>query len=166
MTIRTKSLPAVDQSGLRSNARSIFAITLFSVVSVRTSCSHILTTPTPSCIRARLTARPRAIFPAIFASQYALFCLGIRKQLLQPCQKQPSTKTATFFLANQKSGTPGNSLACNFQPRTRARTSLMRRVSSVDRFPLERTLLICRLRSDLDSVSIHLRLAKPDVRAQ
>jgi hypothetical protein len=166
MTSQTKSLVAGDQFGSRPNARSIFAMALVSVVSARTSCSHILTTLTRACARARLTARPRAIFRAIFASQYALCCLGIRKQFLQPCQKHPSTKTATLFLANQKSGTPGNSWACNFQPRMRARTSLMRKVSSVDRFPLERTLLICRLRSDFDSMSMDMGLHEPDMGAR
>lgn len=144
---------------VRCSICSTLAITLAKVALVRTSCSQILMTTMLSRPRTRWTSLPRAIFRAIFASQYFLFCFGIRKQISQPCQKQPSTKIARRFVANQKSGTPATSRGCSVQSLMPALTSAIRTWTSVERFPRERTLLICKLRSDFDSESMFFRLS-------
>jgi hypothetical protein len=143
----------------RAKARSIFETALSRFTFARKSCSQILTTLMSPCARARFTSPPRAMFRAILASQYARFCLGIRRQFSQPCQKQPSTKIATAFAANQKSGTPKTSRGWSSQPLMRPLTNAIRSRTSVERFPRERTLLICRLRSDFDSESMRFRLS-------
>jgi hypothetical protein len=144
---------------IRAKARSIFEMTFSRLVFARTSCSQILMTLMPLCERVRFTSLPRTTLRAILASQYARFCFGIRKHVLQPCQKQPSTKTATAFFANQKSGMPTMSRGCSSQPLMPPLTSAIRSRTSVERFPRERTLLICRLRSDFDSESMRFRLS-------
>lgn len=158
--LNRRVLADVDQDLLvRAKACSIFETALAKVALARTSCSQILTTLMPPCERERLTSLPRATFLDILASQYARFSFGIRKQVLQPCQKQPSTKTATAFFANQKSGIPTMSRGCSSQPLMPPLTSAIRSRTSVERFPRERTLLICRLRSDFDSESMRFRLS-------
>ena len=142
----------------RAKARSIFAVVLTKFALGRRSCSQILITLMPILERAQLTSFPRATFRAILAFQYARFCLGTRKQSLQPCQKQPSTNTATDSVGNQKSGTPMMFRGWSFQPLTPVLTSSIRSLTSVERFPRERTLLICKLRSGFDRTSICFRL--------
>ena len=161
MTFLNKSvLVDADQDLLfRIKARPIFEMALSRFTFARKSCSQILTILTPPCARTRFTSPPRAMFRAILASQYARFCLGIRRQFSQPCQKQPSTKTATAFAANQKSGTPETSRGWSSQPLMPPLTSAIRSRTSVERFPRERTLLICRLRSDFDSESMRFRVS-------
>ena len=154
------ALVDIDQVLLRrAKARSIFEMALSRFFFARSSCSQILNTFAPLCDSVRLTPLSRAVFRAILASQYARFCFGIRRQSLQPCQKQPSTKTATTFVANQKSGTPTTLRGCNSQPLMPLLTSAIRNRVSVERLPRERTLLICRLRSDFDNESIRFRLS-------
>lgn len=153
-------LADADQaSRFRASACSIFTMAFARLSLARTSCSQILITLTPSFQSALLTSFPRATFRPILASQYARFCFGILRQSLQPCQKQPSTKTATAFFANQKSGTPATSAGCSSQPLMPLLTSAIRMRTSVERFPRERTLLICKLRSDFDSESMRFRLS-------
>jgi hypothetical protein len=55
-----------------------------------------------------VTARSRARFRASFGSQYAELLSGFLPWSGQPCQKQPSTKTASRSRWNTKSGLPGN----------------------------------------------------------
>jgi hypothetical protein len=126
--------------------------------SSRTSCSQILITLTPSLASARFICLALLMFPWIFVRQYSRFCLGVRRHRRQPCQKQPSTKTARRSKPNQKSGAPGTSRECKVQPRI---PDLMRAIltrTSVERFPFERTLAINRLRSAVDSESMAFRL--------
>lgn len=161
MTCMTSSffIATGQELRVRSRIRTTLAITLAKVALTRTSCSQILTTTMLSRLRTRWTSLPRAMFRAIFASQYSRFCFGILRQSLQPCQKQPSTKIASRFVANQKSGIPITSPGCSVQPLMPALTSAIRMRTSVERFPRERTLLICKLRSDFDSESMRFRLS-------
>lgn len=140
-------------------ARAKFAL-------ARTSCSQSLITLMPSLERRRLTSLSRAIFRAILVSQYGRFCFGIRKHSSQPCQKQPSTNTATDSIGNQKSGIPAICRAWSFHPLMPALTSSMRSLSSVERFPRERTLLICRLRANFERESTPLTLVEHGMGAQ
>ena len=120
---------------------------------VRTSCSQILSTFTPSRRSFRFTFFARRTLPLILLFQYSWFWWGIRRQRLQPCQKHPSTKTATRSSANQKSGTPGTSRGCRLHPRIPDLISAILTRTSVERFPFDRTFAISRLRSSLDSGS-------------
>jgi len=51
-----------------------------------------------------LTSRSRALLAAIFFRQNAALPRGLMKCLGHPCQKHPSTNTASFNLGNTKSG--------------------------------------------------------------
>jgi len=107
----------------------------------RRSCSQIRTTVQP-CFRSCLpTARSRATFRVIFATQKSLFWVGIPRCFVHPCQKHPSTKIAIFSALNTKSGRPR--IFCflrhPFIPCTRKRPSSR---NSVVAFPCERTRLI------------------------
>jgi hypothetical protein len=124
----------------------------------RTSCSQILITLTPSLASVRFICLALLMFPRIFVPQYSRFCLGIRRHRRQPCQKQPSTKTARRSEPNQKSGAPGTSRECKVQPRIPDLIRAILTRTSVERFPLERTLAINRLRSSVDSESMVFRL--------
>lgn len=148
------------------NARSILTSALAKFARTRSSCSQSLITLMPFAERRRLTSFPRATFRAILASQYGRFCFGILKQSLQPCQKQPSTKTATDSIGNQKSGIPVISRGWSFHPLTPALTSSMRNLSSVERLPRARTLLICKLRADFERGSIATRVVADGIGAQ
>jgi len=119
---------------------------LFNVSGFLTSCSQTRMTTQFCFFKSLLTVRARSIFPLIFCFQYCRFPLGSRKHFLQPCQKQPSTKTASRFDSNQKSGLPGILAASSFHPQIPCLTRAMRSLTSVDLFPLDRTLLINRLR--------------------
>jgi hypothetical protein len=77
--------------------------------------SLILKTFHPSLRSRPLTDRSLFWLPSIFAFQKARFCLGSRKHLGHPCQKQPSTNTATLCFWNEKSGRPGIG-KCLLQP--------------------------------------------------
>lgn len=79
------------------------------------SCSHRRSTRHPLVRSSRLTRRSRATLAASFASQKEAFVTGFVKQRGQRCQKQPSTNTASFDLANAKSGRPGRA-ACLRHP--------------------------------------------------
>lgn len=125
---------------------------------LRASCSQILITLTPRLLSVRFICFALLMFPWIFATQYSRFCLGIRRHRRQPCQKQPSTKTARRSEPNQKSGAPGISRGCRVQPRIPVLMNAILTRSSVDRFPLARTLAINRLRSSADTESTASRL--------
>lgn len=90
------------------------------------------------------TSRARLI--AIFARQKVALVRGMCPQRGQPCQKQPSTKTATFLRGKYRSGRPAISLTCNRNPRIPLRTRDMRILSSVVLLPLPRTDRIWRRR--------------------
>jgi hypothetical protein len=113
-------------------------------MSVESWCSQNRKTRTPDFLRAVETLRSRKRFRRIFVRQKALFARGKWPQRRQPCQKQPSTKTASFDWAKKKSGLPGNPLTPTFQPLIPARTNASRKAASVDLFPEPRTALIFR----------------------
>ena len=100
---------------------------------------HFLTliTSHPILLCRPFTDRSLLRFPSIFAFQKARFCLGSRKQRGHPCQKQPSTNTATFCFRNEKSGLPGIG-KCLLQPEIPSPRSCLASRTSVFSFPLPR----------------------------
>ena len=72
------------------------------------ACSQMRTTRHPCLRSVRLTSRSRALLAAIFFDQKTRLLTGRFECLGQPCQKQPSTKTATFCFGKTKSGLPKN----------------------------------------------------------
>ncbi|GEM_PF-7022768 len=108
---------------------------------IRSACfsrhSLIRITFHPSLLSRPFTDRSLFRFPSIFAFQNARFCLGSRKHLGHPCQKQPSTNTATFCLRNEKSGRPGIGW-CLLQLFIPASRNSFASLTSVFSFPLPR----------------------------
>jgi hypothetical protein len=100
----------------------------------RKECSQTRSTDHPSARSCRATVRSRRAFLSTFACQNALLVLGGLKQVGQRCQKQPSTKTATFVAGQAKSGRPGN-LRCLRQPVIRPARRIDLRRSSVLALP-------------------------------
>lgn len=99
-----------------------------------------------------LTSRSRCAFRASLAFQNATRVFGMRAWRGQPCQKQPSTKTASFAARKTKSGLPSSG-APRRQPVMRcSRINAISR-SSVARFPCERMRDIRSERSTAVSVS-------------
>jgi hypothetical protein len=96
----------------------------------------------------RFTRRSRAMLSSRFLSQNFRLVLGRVQHLGQPCQKHPSTKTATFCLRNAKSGFPGKE-RCLLQPVVLLLRSNNSRASSVCLFPLLRMSDIILERCDL-----------------
>lgn len=86
-------------------------------------------------------------FRSIFAFQKALFDRGRCPQLGHPCQKQPSTNTASLWAGKRKSGLPIIPLGLIFHPWTPARTNANRNRRSVVRLSLPRTARIAEERS-------------------
>lgn len=74
----------------------------------------------PAPRKARFTRRSRAMFPASFFRQNDRLDLGWVACLGQPCQKQPSTKSARRTSLNTKSGRTENcgvrNAECGFFP--------------------------------------------------
>lgn len=70
--------------------------------------SHTRNTAQPAARSARETLRSRWTFRASFAAQYPARVLGFVAWRGHTCQKQPSTKTATFAARKMKSGFPGS----------------------------------------------------------
>lgn len=114
---------------------------------VPSSCSQKRRTVRPVARSALVVLRSRRRLRTIFAFQKAALVLGRWPQRGQPCQKQPSTKTASRASRKKKSGRPGTSSACNFQPVTRARTKASRSRRSVVLLPRPRTARIAEERT-------------------
>ena len=76
----------------------------------------------------------------------------MRQCLAHPCQKQPSTKTATRSFAKTKSGRP-KIAACRRHPFNPAARNKPTKINSVALFPRDRTAAIIRDRSALLNVS-------------
>ena len=106
---------------------------------IRSACfkrhSLIRITFHPSLLSRPFTDRSLLRFPSIFAFQKARFCLGRRKQRGHPCQKQPSTKTATLCFRKAKSGRPGIG-RCLRQPLMPTFRMSLASLTSVFSFPL------------------------------
>lgn len=121
----------------------------------RRSCSQIRTTTKFWRLSSLVIFRARCTFELIFLVQYSRFELGSGLlHFRHPCQKQPSMKTTRLLSRNTKSGEPVSVVSCKFHPRIRLRIRADRNFHSVERLPLERTLRIRSLRSDLLRKSI------------
>jgi len=72
------------------------------------SCSQTCTTSHPRTARASSLALSRRRLPSIFARHHSRLFFGSTPCSEQPCQKQPSTKTAIFARVNARSGCPGS----------------------------------------------------------
>lgn len=121
----------------------------------RSWCSHTRTTVIPCLRSSRATRLPRILFQLILSPQYSRFAWGIgRRHFGQPCQKQPSIKMTRSRSGKKKSGAPTIERGCILQPRIPRRMSAARNLHSVDRLPLERTLLMRSLLSSLLNISM------------
>ena len=76
----------------------------FRVPHCLSSCSQMRSTRQPARRNARFTRRSRAMFAANFRRQNAALPFGLVPCCGQPCQKQPSTNTASRCLWKTKSG--------------------------------------------------------------
>lgn len=113
--------------------------------------SRILTTKYPSSLSFLETFLSRFRFFSILSFQYFLFVFGILPFWhLQPCQKQPSTKTHNLYCEKTKSGLP-NILELRLHPDIRFALNNAISFSSVLLFPLER---ICDIISERFSFEI------------
>jgi len=134
--------------------RRIWLTTCVLPISERSLCSHTLRTRIPFALSSRATRRARFLLPSILDRQYLRFAFGSRKHRGHPCQKHPSTKTATRPLGNQKSGCPGMERGCIRHPLVLDLTSASLNCFSVERLPIDRTFDIKALRSCFVRVSI------------
>jgi len=85
----------------------------------------------------RDTSRSRSLFAASLRRQNAALVLGLVACLGQPCQKQPSTKTASLIAGKIKSGLPNTGLFRR-QPVILFRLNNFASAISVASFPRER----------------------------
>ncbi len=114
--------------------------------------SQIRITDQPAFRSSRFTFRSRFWFRVIFASQNSAFCFGRVPCRGQPCQKHPSTNTATRAARNTKSGLTFSPAArteivqCRRHPRIPASFISSISLTSVARFPNDRTSAITSLR--------------------
>ncbi len=92
----------------KSRHYTYFAIRLASHRSLlpRNPCSHMRRTRQPRRRSSRFTSLSRLRFASILFCQNSLLLTGTLACFGQPCQKQPSTKTATRCLRKTKSGLP------------------------------------------------------------
>ena len=104
---------------------------------LRNSCSQIRITRQPSFRKVRVTSRSRIRFPKSFFVQKSRLLAGVLECFRQPCQKQPSTKTASRCSRNVKSGFP-RSDECRRQPQIRCSRSNNMSAISVLLFPRPR----------------------------
>lgn len=124
----------VHRAELRNVLRSR-AMVRFARLAVR-SCSHILITVQPLARNVRVTSRSRRRFAESFLNQKSAFpfgqgeCLGFG----HPCQKQPSTNTATRSRRKIKSGLP-KIIAWRLHPKIPWRRSSVASASSVSLLP-------------------------------
>jgi len=107
------------------------------------SCSHMRMTVQPRDLSSSLTLISRVLFWRNLAFQNCLLVFGNVACSGQPCQKHPSTKIATRFPGNTRSGCPGN-LYDNRYLNPAAQRAFRRRNSGL--VSLRRTLAMQRLR--------------------
>lgn len=106
-------------------------------ISLLVECSQTLRTDQPSLLSRLFTRLSRRILASIFLRQNAVFVLGLRflAHVLHPCQKQPSTNTASLILRKAKSGLPGMDSRLERHPVMPSRLRIARTASSVDFVP-------------------------------
>jgi len=108
-----------------------------------TTHSHTRNTFQPWRRSRRETRRSRLRLSETFFRQKPTWLFDGRLQRGQPCQKHPSTKTASRSLRKTKSGHPSNG-RCRRQPLTPCFRKILIRLISVALFPLDRTAaMIC-----------------------
>ncbi len=95
--------------------RWIFSIAVFVFEGFLSSHSFTLTTVHPARFSWAETRLSRRRFFATFSFQNAALCCGSTLHR-QPCQKHPSTKTASIDFLKTKSGLPGSLRSFIFQP--------------------------------------------------
>lgn len=119
------------------------------------STAHSFTRTTVHPVRRRplLTRRSRRRFCSILLRQKSVFVCGMFLQRLHPCQKHPSTKTATFRRGHAKSGRP-TTCQCLRYPRRPDSQRRWPNVSSVLLFPFERiaAMMLDRLSGENRSI--------------
>lgn len=123
----------------------------------RTVFSQILTTFQPFSLSDRVTRRSLTTLRAIFCSQYARCAFGIRHFVGWPCQKQPSTNTATRAVGNTTSGFPWREYRRRHPVMPFSRKTVIRQ-ASVERFPPDFTCAMiherfCRLNVSIFSAA-------------
>jgi len=139
------------------------------------SCSHTRITFQPSLIRSLRVRESRRRLRRIFSRQYSMFDFGTLLCFSHPCQKHPSTKTATLRSRKTKSGRMGIGLncfdesrarsflfrperstigACRLQPVMPAFRSAAATDRSVDTLPVERIEAMIWLRRNFEKVSV------------
>jgi hypothetical protein len=134
----------VTQHYCRRLASSAFAIRPIARAGLLRECSHTRMTVQPSPRSSPVTRLSRLRLVSILFVQNARFVVGrARAQTGHPCQKQPSTNTATFSARHTKSGRPGSGRCLRHPPKRLARKRSSSR-SSVLRFPRPRTACIVR----------------------
>ena len=101
------------------------------------SCCQMRKTVQPSRRSVRFTIRSRALLRANFFRQNARLVAGLVACSGQPCQKQPSTKTASLNFGKTKSGLP-KIFGCRRQPVILCRRNNFTSASSVFLFPCPR----------------------------
>jgi len=101
------------------------------------SCSQIRTTRHFFRRSSRFTNRSRALLAESFFFQNARLLTGILECLGQPCQKQPSTNTATRKTGKTKSGLPKMD-RLRRQPVTRCNRRMWSNANSVSLLPRPR----------------------------
>ena len=119
--------------------------------------SRMRTTLYPALDNCLVTSLSRFMFLSIFARQNFRFDFGRRffVHSLHPCQKQPSTKTASLHDGNTKSGCPVSFEFLRQPVIPYSRKSAMSR-NSVLEFPFERIFDIISERFSFDTLSIVL----------
>ena len=127
----------------------------------RNSCCHILRIRQSNSLRVLLTDLSRFLFLSSLFSQKARFVPGIPPCFLQPCQKQPSTKTANRAAGKTKSGLP-NTFTRRRQPLIPNSPNIRINRSSVASLPQLFTLDIMLERFDLEKTSA-IDVPKPQI---
>lgn len=125
--------------------------------------SRMRTTLYPKSPSARVTFLSRFTFASILLRQNVLWVFGkwLLLQIRHPCQKHPSTNTATLYFGKTKSGCP-TSLELRRHPVIPYSRNNATSLSSVLLFPFERILDIISERFFFDTVSILQYHMKPN----
>lgn len=133
-------------SACRKRLNSLVAFFLVS------SCSQIRRTFQPLRRKVKLTSLSLVLLAVSLRDQNSRLFVGIFECFGQPCQKQPSTNTATFNFGNTKSGLP-NSLKLRLQPVKPSDLNRAINFNSVSLFPLPRIRDITELRFSIVKTS-------------